>query len=57
VSALNESPDGGVAVRGTIINKKVGLYAARLVAAGKLAKDIKAVGPGYIVYDSASGLF
>ena|ERR1712025_853470 len=57
VSNLQESPDGGVAVRGTVINKKVGLYAARLVAAGKMAKDIKAVGPGHIVYDSGSGLF
>ena len=28
-----------------------------MVAAAKLAKDIKAVGPGHIVYDSTSGLY
>lgn len=57
VNQLNESEDGGVEARGVVLNKSVGIYAARIAAVSKMAKDVKAVGPGAIQYDKASGNF
>ena len=55
---MNESEDGGVECRGIILDKdKVGLYAARVVSAAKLTKDIKAVGPPNIQYNKGQGEF
>lgn len=46
VHQLNEAEDGGVDARGIVLDKSIGLYAARIVAKNKLNKDIKVVGPG-----------
>ena len=48
VNQLNESEDGGVEARGVVLNKEIGLYAARVVAVNKMNKDIKAIGPANI---------
>ena len=57
VNQLNESEDGGVEARGVVLNKEIGLYAARIVAVNKMNKDIKAIGPANIQFDKASGNF
>lgn len=48
INQINEAEDGGVEARGVVLNREIGLYAARLVAANKMNKDIKAVGPSNI---------
>jgi hypothetical protein len=55
INQLNESEDGGVEARGVVLNKEIGLYAARVVAVNKMNKDIKAIGPANIQYDKHSG--
>jgi hypothetical protein len=45
LNQLNESEDGGIEARGIVLNKQIGLYAARLVALNKMTKDLKVVGP------------
>mmetsp|Transcript_16135 Transcript_16135/g.27290 ORF Transcript_16135/g.27290 Transcript_16135/m.27290 type:complete len:201 (+) Transcript_16135:667-1269(+) len=57
INQLNESEDGGIEARGIVLNKDIGLYAARIVAVGKLTKDIKAVGPPNIQFDKSTGNF
>ena len=57
VNQLNQAEDGGIEARGLILNKDVGLYAARLVAINKMTKDIKVVGPGHMQYQKSSGSF
>jgi hypothetical protein len=57
INQLNESEDGGVEARGIVLNKEIGLYAARVVAVNKMNKDIKAVGPANIQFDKGSGNF
>ena len=48
INQLNESEDGGVEARGIVLDKEIGLYAARIAALNKMNKDIKAVGPANI---------
>ena len=48
INQLNESEDGGVEVRGIVLNKEVGLYAARIASVNKMNKDLKVVGPSNI---------
>jgi len=50
INQLNESEDGGVEARGIVLDKKVALYAARVVAQAKMTKDLKVVGPANIQY-------
>jgi hypothetical protein len=50
VNQLNEAEDGGIEARGVVMNKEIGLYAARLVALNKMNKDIKVVGPANIQF-------
>lgn len=57
VNQLNESEDGGIEARGVVLNKEIGIYAARVVAVGKMNKDVKAVGPADIQFDKGSGNF
>lgn len=57
INQLNESEDGGVEARGIVLNKEIGIYAARVVAVSKMNKDIKAVGPMNIQFDKGSGNF
>lgn len=57
VNQLNESEDSGVEARGVVLNKEVGIYAARIASVAKMNKDIKVVGPSNIQFDKASGNF
>ena len=57
INQLNEAEDGGVEARGIVLNKEVGLYAARIASVNKMNKDIKVVGPSNIHYDKKSGNF
>ena len=50
VHQLQASEDGGVEARGVVLNKEIGLYAARIVAVSKMTKDIKVVGPANITF-------
>jgi hypothetical protein len=50
INQVNQSEDGGVEARGVVLNKDVGLYAARLVALSKMSKDLKVVGPANIQF-------
>jgi hypothetical protein len=45
INQLNESEDGGVDIRGMMLNAEVGIYAARIVSIKNQKKDIKLVGP------------
>jgi hypothetical protein len=57
VNQVNESEDGGVEARGVVLNKEIGIYAARIAAVSKMSKDIKVVGPQNVQFDKASGNF
>lgn len=48
INQVNEAQDGGVEVTGVLLNRSVGLYAARIAAMAKMNKDIKVVGPPQI---------
>jgi hypothetical protein len=48
INQLNESEDGGVEARGVVLNKEIGIYAARIAAVSKMTKDIKVIGPADI---------
>jgi hypothetical protein len=50
INEIHESEDGGVEARGMILDKEVGIYAARVVAVSNMKKDIKAVGPANIQF-------
>jgi hypothetical protein len=45
VNQLTESEDGGVDIRGMMLDLKAGLYAARICSVKNQKKDIKLVGP------------
>lgn len=57
VHQMNEDNDGGVEVRGIVLDKTVGLYAARVVALSKMNKDIKVIGPSNIYLQKNTGEF
>jgi hypothetical protein len=57
INQLTQSSDGGVEARGVVLNKDVGLYAARVASLSKLSKDIKVTGPNKIHFDKATGNF
>lgn len=57
LSNLSSTEDGSVEVRGTVLDKAVGLYAARIVAASNMKKEIAVVGPSAIEYNKTSGEF
>ena len=57
VQSLQKSEDGGVEARGIVLNKDIGLYAARIVALSKMTKDIKVVGPANITFQKSTGNF
>jgi hypothetical protein len=57
VQSLSQTEDGGVEARGLVLNREVGLYAARVVSQAKLNKDIAVVGPPRIHFDKSSGNF
>ena len=53
---MTESEDGGVEVRGRMLTTldKAGIYAAAIVPAKNIKKDIKLVGPPNIQFDKNS---
>ena len=58
VHNLAEDESQGVVVHGQVLDTKgVGLYAARIVAAAKMTKDLKVVGPANINYNKNTGDF
>ena len=57
ISTLNELHDGGIEVTGTLLNREVGFYAARIAPLNKLTKELKVVGPPNIRFDKSSGNF
>lgn len=57
ISTISELPDGGVEATGTLLNREVGIYAARIVPLNKLTKELKVVGPSNIRLDKSSGNF
>lgn len=54
---MNESEDGGIDVRGMMLNADVGIYAARVMASKNAKKDLKLVGPPNIQFDKNSKAF
>lgn len=44
-------------MRGTVLDKAVGLYAARIVAQSNMKKEIAVVGPSQIEYNKTTGEF
>jgi len=50
VTQLNEAGDGGVEVRGIVLNNTIGIYAARIAALSNMKKDVKVVGPEKIQF-------
>lgn len=57
ISTIIELPDGGVEATGTLLNREVGFYAARIAPLNKLTKELKVVGPSNIRFDKGSGNF
>ena len=57
IHQLNEDNEGGIEVRGTVLNKEIGLYAARVAALNKLGRDVKVCGPANIHMERKSGDF
>ena len=45
VDYIQPTADDGIECKGSVIDRETGIYAARLVAANKMNKDIVAVGP------------
>lgn len=54
---MYQTGDGGLEVKGVVLDKKIGLYAARIASISKLNKDIKTAGPQYINYQKTEGDF
>lgn len=57
LSNLGATEDGQVEVRGIVLDKAVGLYAARIVAAGNMKKELAVVGPSQIEFNKTTGEF
>lgn len=57
INHLGQTEDGAVEVRGVVIDKTVGVYASRIVAAGNMKKELAVVGPAAIDYNKTTGEF
>jgi hypothetical protein len=57
VNTMGQSEDGGVEIRGMILNLNVGLYAARIISRHNAKKDFALVGPTGIKIDKATGQY
>lgn len=57
VSQVGQSEDGGVEIRGVVLNPAAGLYAARIYAKSNNKKDIAVVGPAAITLDKTTHQF
>jgi hypothetical protein len=47
---MAQTNDGGLEAKGVVLDKKIGLYAARIASLSKLNKDLNIVGPQHISY-------
>ncbi len=57
INHLSESEDGGVEIRGLMLQPDVVLYAGRIVSTLNFKKDIKLVGPSSIQFDNVAKSF
>jgi len=57
INHLGQTEDGSVEVRGLVLDKNVGLYAARIVATSNMKKEIAVAGPAFIEFNKTSGEF
>lgn len=57
ISHLGQSEDGGVELKGIILNPTVGLYAARIISKANNKKDVALVGPSAIQIDKSTHKF
>ena len=57
VNHLGKTEDGSVEVRGLVLDKTVGLYAARIVAVSNMKKELAVVGPAFIDFNKTTGEF
>lgn len=57
IHSMSQLPDGGLEARGIVLDKTIGLYAARIASLSKLTKDLKVVGPQNIQYQKLTGDF
>jgi len=57
INHLGQTEDGAVEVRGVVIDKTVGVYASRIVAAANMKKELAVVGPAAIDYNKTTGEF
>lgn len=45
IKTLTESEEGGIEIRGLMLNNDVGIYAARIIPIKNMKKEVKIVGP------------
>ena len=57
LSSVQESEDGGVDVRGQMLNNAYGVYAARIVSSESPNAGLVTIGPGNIQFDRSSASF
>jgi hypothetical protein len=57
ISHLGHTEDNAVEVRGSVLDKAVGIYAVRIVAAKNMKKELAVIGPGQIEFNRESGEF
>ena len=57
VTQLGPTEDGIVEVRGHVLDKNAGLYAARIVATSNMKKEICVAGPAFIDLNKMTGEF
>lgn len=56
VNNIGATEDGMIELRGTVLDKAgVGIYAARIVAASNMKKELAVVGPSAIESDKNTG--
>jgi hypothetical protein len=57
VNSVGQTEEGETEVRGVILDKAVGPYAARIVAVSNMKKEIAVSGPAGIEYNKSTGEF
>ena len=57
INHVGQTEDGSVEVRGSVLDKTVGIYAARIVAQSNMKKEISVGGPAAIDFNKGTGEF
>lgn len=57
VTNLGQTEDGSAEVRGVLLDKTAGIYAARIVAQSNMKKEIAVAGPAHIEFNKTTGEF